>query len=186
MESIPTPDEAAALLDDAGRDRDTLAADLVVPSGYEAWMGAAVAIQLGTVAIGVAVGSPAALGALLGGVVLFAAVAGWQVWRFRRANGVLVSGFVSRAVLGNDARASIAYGAALAAVIGAGLHAAWWLAAVCATAGGVLYVLSGRRWLRLYRGDPAGRSRGESVLVLVVISVLALVGLVLLLLLAAT
>ena len=159
-----------------------LAADLVVPSGYDVWLGSAVAIQLGTAAIGAAVGSPAALTALVAGVVLFAAVAGWQVWRFRRANGVLVAGFVSRAVLGNDARAAIAYFAALAAAIGAGLHEVWWLVGVCAVTGGVLYVLSGRRrWLRLYRGDPAGRSRGESVLVLVVISALAVVGLVLLL-----
>jgi hypothetical protein len=113
--------------------------------------------------------------------VLFATVAAWQVWRFRRANGVLVARFVSRAVLGNDVRASLAYAAAFAAAIGAGLHEVWWLLVVCAATGGVLYVLSGRRWVRLYRGDPAAHSRGESVLVLVVISTLAVIGLVLLL-----
>jgi hypothetical protein len=181
MESIPSPDEAASLLNDAGRDRDRLAADLVLPAGYDVWLGAAVAIQLATVAFGVWAGSPAPLGILAAGVVLFVTVAAWQVWRFRRANGVLVAGFVSRAVLGNDLRASISYAAALAAAIGAGLHEVWWLVGVCAAAGGLLYVLSGRRWVRLYRGDPATHSRGESVLVLVVISLLAVVGLVLLL-----
>jgi hypothetical protein len=57
----------------------------------------------------------------------------------------------------------------------------WWLVAVCACAGGLAYGLSGRRWLRLYRGDPATRARAESAGWLVVISALALAGLALLL-----
>ncbi len=57
-----------------------------------------------------------------------------------------------------------------------------WLVAVCACAGGLAYTLSGRRWLRLYRGDPATHARAESAGWLVVISALALAALALLVL----
>src|SRR2546421_5228 len=84
-----------------------------------------------------------------------------------------------------DAAAALAaadsYALALAAAFWAAFAGRWWLVAVCACAGGLAYGLSGRRWLRLYRGDPATHARAESAGWLVVISALALAGLALLL-----
>ena len=58
----------------------------------------------------------------------------------------------------------------------------WWLAALISVAGGVVYVLSGRRWLRAYRQEPARLGAGESTLWLALAVGLAVAGLVLLVL----
>ena len=57
----------------------------------------------------------------------------------------------------------------------------WWLVGVAAVAGGVVYVLSGRRWLRAYRREPARLGVAESALWLALAISLAAAGLVLLL-----
>ena len=49
-------------------------------------------------------------------------------------------------------------------------------------AGGVVYVLSGRRWLRAYRQEPARLGAGESTLWVALAVGLAVAGLVLLVL----
>ena len=54
--------------------------------------------------------------------------------------------------------------------------------AVISVAGGVLYVLSGRRWLRAYRQEPVRFGAGESTLWLALAVGLAVVGLVFLVL----
>ena len=93
---------------------------------------------------------------------MFGLVAVVQVHRFRRLNAVRSSGFVSRAVLGTAAAASWGEAAGLAAAVAAALHDLWWLVGVSAVAGGVIYSLSSRRWLRAFRADPAGQATGES------------------------
>lgn len=177
----PTPDDAAADLLAAERSRDGLAHDVELPAGYGAWMTAAVAVQIAATAVGLASDDGSRATALvLGGLVVFGLVAVVQVHRFRRRNAVRSSGFVSRAVLGTASAASWGEAAALAASVAAALHQLWWLVAASAVAGGVTYSLSSRRWLRAYRADPAGQATGGSPAVLAALTVLAVVGLTLL------
>jgi hypothetical protein len=114
------------------------------------------------------------------GVLIFVATAAIQVLRFRSLNGVWVSGLVSRVVLGTATTASVAYAAALAGAIWAGFAGYWWLSVVCAIAGGAGYIVSGMRWMRLYRGDPQVNARAESMWWALVLTALAGAGLFLL------
>lgn len=172
----------AAALHDAERARDGLAADLVVPRGYDVAIGAAVAFQIATSVIGLTVEDAWARSLLAVGVVVFGVVAAFQVTRFRRLNGVQVRGFVSRVILGSAMTASFGYGVALVAAYVAALRDLWWLAGLAALAGGVVYVLSGRRWLRAYRREPGRLGPGESALWLGLLVLAAVAGLVLLVL----
>ena len=129
------------------------------------------------------VDAPWALWALAGGLVLFGVVAAIQLWRFTRLNGVRVGGFASQGRVRDGGhgvprrrpcRSSLAYAAAVREL--------WWLVALVSVAGGVVYVLSGRRWLRAYRQEPARLGAGESTLWLALAVGLAVAGLVLLVL----
>ncbi|MGH3055503.1 MAG: hypothetical protein ACRDL7_11060 [Gaiellaceae bacterium] len=104
-----------------------------------------------------------------------------QLARFRRLNGVWLSGFLSRVVLGTGTLASVSYGVAFGAATWAAFEAQWWLVATCSIIGGAAYALNGRRWLRAYRAEPALHAHGESVAYLGLITVAALAGLALLL-----
>ncbi len=81
---------------------------------------------------------------------------------------------------GTATAASISYAAALGGATWAAFAGVWWLVPLGSIAGGVAYALSGVRWLRKYRSDPAVHSRGESAAWLAVMTVLALTFLVLL------
>ena len=114
------------------------------------------------------------------GLAVFAAVAGVQLARFRRVNGVWLGGFASRVVLGTATAASAAYTVALGAAIWAAFGEHWWLVALWSVVGGAAYALSGGRWMRTYRGDPAAHARGESPAWLALITAAALGGLAML------
>jgi hypothetical protein len=131
-----------------------------------------------TTAVGLGDGAPWVLAA---GLAMFAAVAGVQLARFRRLNGVWLGGFASRVVLGTGTLASASYAIALGAAIWAAYDARWWLVTFWAVAGGAAYALSGRRWLGAYRAQPAVHGRGESAAWLALLGVTALAGLALLL-----
>ena len=118
----------------------------------------------------------------LGGVALFVLVAAIQLLLFRQLNGVRLGGLASRVVLGTATAASISYAFAFGASAWAAFNRMWWLAAVCAVAGGAAYALSGRRWWRRYQGDPASHSRGESAGWIAILGAVAIAGLVLLVL----
>jgi len=181
---LPTPEDAAAALAEAEISRTKLAGGLGLPSFFYSSIGGAVAVQIATAAVGLDNHGYAqtvwARLLLIAGIVIFALVAGIQLARFRRLNGVWIGGLASRVVLGTGLAASTSYVLALSAALWASFAGLWWLVAVCSGAGGLAYALSGRRWLRIYRGDPATHARGESAGWLVVISTLALAGLVLL------
>ncbi len=178
---LPNPDDAAAVLDDAERSRTTMVGELALPPHYHLWIGSAVAVQIATAAVGVAVMEPWALVLLLGGALAFGLVAGLQIKRFRQLNGVWVSGFVSRAVLGSAVTASLGYAAGLASALTAAFAGLWWLVGLCAVGGGVAYALAGRRWWRRYTQDPSGNANAESAAMMALLVLLAGVGLVLLL-----
>ncbi len=173
-------DDERTTLRDAERARDELAADLVLPPGYDLAIGAAVSFQIATSVVGLTVEDAWARSMLAVGVVVFGVVAGLQITRFRRANGVQVRGFVSRVILGSAMTASFGYAVALVAAYVAALRDLWWLAGLASLAGGLVYVLSGRRWLRAYRKEPDRLGRAESALWMAVLVGLAAAGLVLL------
>lgn len=177
----PTPDEAAEALVGAGSARDQLSRRLRLPSWFHTSIGLAVVVQIATLALGVADQSSAGIGLAVAGLVPFVLVAAVQLVRFRRLNGVWVGGLASRVVFGTDATASTAHFLAMGAAIWAAFEGRWWLVGLCAIAGGAGYALSGIRWMRSYRGDPAAHSRGESVLLMGFLLVSLLAGAVLLL-----
>jgi hypothetical protein len=180
MESNPTPDEAAAALADAERSGARLAAGLRLPRFFHGSLALVIALQIATSAVGIAVDETWARLALGVGLAAFVLVGAGQLLAFRRSNGAWVAGLASRVVLGTDHVASLTYCAAFGAAVWAALAEAWWLVPVASVAGGVGYGLSGRRWVRGYRGDPSAHSRAESVGMLAATAALALSGLVLL------
>lgn len=165
MESnhVPNPADASAALDEALRSRARLAAGLQLPPWFSVSIGLAVAVQILTAAVGPIIHTAASWAALAAGALLFAAVAGAQLARFRRLNGVWIGGLVNRVVLGAAPAASLAYGAGLAGALWAGFAGQWWLSAVCSAAGGAGYVAGSRRWLRRYRSDPRANTPAESL-----------------------
>lgn len=174
----PTAAEASAALSDAEASRAALAHGIATPSWFFTSMSAAVAAQVATTAVGLGADAPWVMAA---GLALFAAVAGMQLARFRRLNGVWLGGLASRVVLGTGIPASTSYAIALGAAIWAGYDARWWFVALWSIAGGAAYALSGRRWLRAYRALPAVHGRGEPVAWLAAVGVAAFAGLALLL-----
>jgi hypothetical protein len=180
-ETHPNAAEASSALNDAEESRATLAQRLTTPSWFFTSIGAAIAIQIASLAVGVGATSAATLAVLVSGVVALAAVAGVQLVRFRRLNGVWVGGFVSHVVLGTGSLASASYAVAGVAAILAAFDARWWLVATWSAIGGAAYALSGRRWLRVYRAEPARYAQAESALQLAVMTAAALAALALLL-----
>jgi hypothetical protein len=176
----PNPDDAAAVLDDAERSRSVLVGEMELPPHYHLWIGSAVAVQSAATAIGLVADAPWGIVLILAGALAFGMVAGAQVQRFRQRNGVWVSGFVSRAVLGTAATASLGYAAGLATAVAAAFAGLWWLVGLCAAGGGIAYALAGRRWWRRYRQDPSGHANAESAVLLAILVLLAVAGAVLL------
>jgi hypothetical protein len=161
--SRPTAAEASAALADAEASRTTLAHGIETPSWFFLSMGAAIAAQIATTAVGLGDGNPWVLEA---GLAIFFAVAAVQLVRFRRLNGVWLGGFASRVVLGTGALASVSYVIALAAAIWAAYDARWWVSTLWSIAGGGAYALSGRRWMRAYRAQPVAAVAGLVLLLI--------------------
>lgn len=169
------------MLAEAEASRTALANRLELPPLLLPLLGLGIAVQIATAAM-VWLG-PWGFLATAAGAVAYVVVALLQLRRFRRANGVTLGGFASRVVGGTATEATMCYLLGLAGAMWAGFAGVWWLVPVCALAGGVGFAVSGARWVRTYRADPEGRSRGESLLLLIVLGVLAAAGIVLLFLL---
>jgi hypothetical protein len=187
--TTPTPEDASAALRDAALAREQLAAAIVLPTFFFTSIAVAVAVQILTTAIAVrlanttdaSAGTMVSAGAFAGGgLVVFGLVAGVQLIRFRRLNGVWVGGIASRVVLGSAKGASSVHVLAMGAAIWAAFAEMWWLVTLCAVAGGIAYAVAGARWMRAYRGAPERYSRAESALLLAAIALPVVGGLVLL------
>lgn len=159
-------------------DRRRLAGKITLPTMFCTSLAAAIAAQIATSAIGLALGGSWLAVGLPAGLAVLAAVALVQLIRFRRANGVWVNGLASQVVAGTANAASAPYALTFAIATWAALDRRWWLVLVSAAAGGVAYALAGRSWWRRYRLDPAAHSRGESMAWLAVLVVVATAGLI--------
>jgi hypothetical protein len=177
MESNPVqqdPGDARSELAAADQARQRLAAGLRLPAGLQPLLAAAVAVQVGTAAYGIAKQTAAGLALLLAGLAVFLSVAALALYRFRRINGVRVDGLASQIVLGTG---SLVYLGAFAAATWAAFESRWWLVAGAAVAGGVGYALGARQWWHAYRHDPVAHASGASPRLLAALAVLAGLGL---------
>jgi len=183
MESNPAqqnPDDPRSVLDVADQARQRLAAGLRLPTGMYPALAAAVAVQVGTAAYGIATQTATGLAVALAGVAVFLGVAGLMLYRFRRINGVRVDGLASQIVLGTGATSTLVYVGAFGSATWAAFESRWWLVAAAAVAGGVGYAFGALRWWNAYRHDPAAHAGGASPRVFAVLAVLACLGLVVL------
>src|SRR4051812_19975202 len=156
MESKPTAAEASAALTDAEASRSALARGIATPAWFFTSMVAAIAVQIGMTAGGFGAGAP---WMPVAGAAIFAIVAGVQLARFRRLNGVWLGGFASRVVLGTGGPASVSYTAGLVGALSAAYGDRGWLGGVWALAGGARGAVGGRRRVPGYPGAPP-RHRG--------------------------
>jgi hypothetical protein len=170
------PDGQRAALAVADQARRRLTAGLRLPAGLYLALGAAVAVQLGTAAYGIAAQTVAGLAVVLAGLAVFLGVAALMLHRFRRINGVRVDGLTSQIVFAAGAAASLVYLGAFAAGIWAAFAALWWLVAAAAVAGGTGCALGARHWWHAYQHDPAAHTRGASPRQLAVFAALACLG----------
>jgi hypothetical protein len=180
MESNPTTDSSAAAvaLGAAEASRAQLVRQLVLPSAFFPSIGAAVAVQIASAAIGISTQDLRGLLLAVAGMLAFALTAAIQLARFRRCNGVWLAGLMSRVVVGGSTTGSAAYAAAFGAALWAAFSDAWWLTAIAAAVGGLGYALAGCRWLAVYRSAPADHGRPGSRLWLAIFGVAALAGIV--------
>jgi hypothetical protein len=160
--------------------RQRLAAALRLPSWFHTSLGVAVAVQIGAAAYGIEGQTGQRMLVLVAGCLVFLAVAGVQVARFRRLNGVRVDGLVSRAVMGTSNLSSVVYAAGFAGAVWAAFEGQPWWAAAAAVGGGTGYAASAHLWWRGYQADPAVHARAESRATVLGYGLLTLAGLVLL------
>jgi hypothetical protein len=177
----PDSEDPRSTLAVAEEARRRLAAGLRLPAGLFPALAAAVAVQIGAAAYGIAEQTVAGLAVLLGGLAVFLLVAADALHRFRRTNGVRVDGLGSRIVLGTGPTSTTTYLGALAAATWAAFGSLWWLVVVVALAGGAGYALGARQWWHAYRHDPVAHAHGASPRLLAGLAVLACLGLAVLL-----
>ncbi|SDI99234.1 hypothetical protein SAMN05444157_1172 [Frankineae bacterium MT45] len=175
------PDDPGSALAVANQTRQRLAASLRLPTGFYPKLAAAIAVQVGTAAFGIASQTPAGLVVALAGVAFFLAVAALLLRQFRRTNGVKVDGLASQIVLGSAITSTLIYVAAIGVATWAAFASRWWLVAVASGVGGVGYAYGVVRWWHAYQLDPAPRAGGASSRVLVALAVVAVAGLAVLL-----
>jgi len=176
MDISPTPDEAAAALQQADFAGSALASGLLLPSHFYSSICTATAVQIGTAAAVLANHNGWGIGVAIAGVLVQFCVGGIQIARFRSLNGVRVRGFESRVVGGTAYTTSTVYGLALGGALWAAAMEAWWLVPVFAVLGGLGFAVGGQHWWRAYQRDPAGSSRGDSAVWLIVLYCAAIVG----------
>src|SRR5674536_109264 len=92
------PDDPRSVLAGADQARQRLAAGLRLPTGLHPALAAAVAVQVGTGAYGIATQTAAGLAVALAGVAVSLGVAALTLYQFRRINGVRVYGLTGQTI----------------------------------------------------------------------------------------
>jgi hypothetical protein len=184
MESSPAeqnPGDPRSELAVADQARRRLAAGLRLPAGLHPVLAAAVAVQVGAAAYGIAAQTTAGLAVALAGVTVLMGVAALLLHQFRRINGVRVDGLSSQIVLGTGGTSTLIYLIGLGAATWAAFESRWWLVAAAAVGAGAGYAFGTLRWWHDYRNDPSAHVGGASPRVFAALAVLACLGLVALL-----
>jgi hypothetical protein len=184
MESSPapqTPGDPRSELDVADQARQRLAAGLRLPTGLHPALAAAVAVQVGAAAYGIAAQTTTGIAVALAGVAVLMGMAALLLYQFRRINGVRVDGLSSQIVLGTGGISTLVYLVGFGVATWAAFESRWWLVAAAAVAAGVGYAFGTFRWWHAYRQDPAAHAGGASPRVLAALAVLACVGFIVLL-----
>ena len=175
------PDDPRSELAAADEARQRLAAGLQLSGGLHPALAAAVAVQVGAGAYGIAAQTAAGIAVALAGVAVLMGVAGLLLYHFRRINGVRVDGLSSQIVLGTGGTSTSIYMVGFGAATWAAFESRWWLVAAAAVAAGVGYSFGTLRWWHAYRHDPAAHAGGASPRVFAALAVVACLGLVALL-----
>lgn len=162
----------------ADQTRHRLSARLRLPTGLHPALAAAVALQIGTAAYGVASQTTTGLVVALAGAAVFLAVAGLTLYQFRRINGVRVDGLASQILLGTGTTSTLIYMCAFVTSTWAAFESHWWLVASAAAAGGVGYAFGALRWWHAYQDNPAAHAGGASPRMLAALAVIACLGLI--------
>jgi hypothetical protein len=184
MESNPglqNPDDPRFELAVADQARQRLADGLRLPTGMHSVLAAAVAVQVGAAAYGIAAQTTAGLAVALAGVAVLMGMAALLLYQFRRINGVRVDGLSSQIALGTGGTSTLIYMGGFGAATWAAFESRWWLVAAAAVAAGVGYAFGTLRWWHAYRHDPAAHVGGVSPRVLAALAALACLGFVALL-----
>ena len=171
------PDDPRSELAAADQARQRLAVGLRLPTGFHPALAAAVAVQVGAGAYGIAAQSAAGLAVALAGLAVFLGVAALMLHRFRRINGVRVDGLSSQVILGAGGTSTLVYLGAFWAATWAAFESRWWLVAAAAVVAGAGYAFGSLRWWRAYRHDPAAHAGGATPRALAALAVLACLGL---------
>jgi hypothetical protein len=172
----PGVHEASLTLAQAGEARRRLTEALVLPSFFFSSLGLVIALEIGTTAIGVTRQHDMGWLLVCAGWAAVVVVAAVQLWRFRRLNGVRVSGLAHRVMWGTADAAALGHSLALAAAIWAALVGVGWLVWCSAAAGGAAYAWSGQRWWRTYLTDPTRHGRPAPLVVLASFVAVAVLG----------
>jgi hypothetical protein len=165
----------------ADQARQRLAAGLRLPTGLHPILAAAVAVQVGAAAYGIAAQTTAGLAVALAGIAVLMGVAALLLHQFRRINGVRVNGLSSQIVLGTGGTSTLTYLVGFGAATWAAFESHWWLVTAAAATAGVSYAFGTFRWWHVYRDDPSAHAGGAPPRVFVGVAVLACLGLVALL-----
>ena len=155
-----------------------MADGLRLPTGLHPALAAAVAVQVGAGAYGIAVQTSAGLAVALAGVAVLMGVAALLLHQFRRSNGVRVDGLSSQIVLGTGGVSTLVYMAGFGLATWAAFESRWWLVAAAAVVAGIGYAFGTLRWWHVYRHDPAAHAGGASPRLLAALAVLACLGIV--------
>ena len=178
QQNPPDPRSELAVADQA---RQRLAEGLRLPAGLHPVLAAAVAVQVGAAAYGIAAQTTTGLAVALAGVALLMGVAALLLHQFRRINGVRVNGLSSQIVLGTGGTSTLIYLGGFAAATWAAFESRGWLVAAAAVAAGAGYAFGTLRWWHAYRNDPAAHASAASPRMFAALAVLAGLGFVALL-----
>src|SRR4051794_3114293 len=184
MESSPAqqnPGDPRSELAVADQARRRLAAGLRLPAGLHPVLAAAVAVQVGAAAYGIAAQTTTGLAAALAGVAVLMGVAALLLHQFRRINGVRVDGLSSHIVLGTGGPSTLIYLVGFGAATWAAFESRGWLVAAAAVVAGVSYAFGTLRWWHVYRDDPSAHASGASPRLFAALAALACLGFVALL-----
>ena len=147
MESNEQAREALSAVD---RERRVTARQYRVPEGYDEWLGTAVALLVFGIALSNTLDGWRGSLALVGAALVALAIMGAQVARFKRLNGMWVSGLIGGRTRTVTAVAFLAEALGVVAAVVAARADLLWLALVISLATGAVFAWLSRAWSKTF------------------------------------